>query len=80
MIATDKRESWQTEVQYFEPAFSGHVRIPLDHISTLPLTAEKIIDILAQMDFKPLVSPTLHPMPPTLFEATWGGLKGLMQA
>jgi propionate CoA-transferase len=53
VIATDKRACWQTEVKYFEPAFSGHAKIPLDSIPVLPLSAEKIIARRAAMELKP---------------------------
>jgi propionate CoA-transferase len=35
-------------------------------------------DILALMDFKPIISPTLKLMPPEIFQPTWGLLKDLM--
>jgi propionate CoA-transferase len=53
VIATDKRASWQTEVQYFEPSFSGDVRLPLGSIPALPLGAEKIIVRRAAMELVP---------------------------
>ena len=37
-------------------------------------------DILALMDFKPLISNELKLMPAELFKETWGGLKGIMGA
>ena len=36
-------------------------------------------DILAQMDFKPKVSPNLKPMPSGLFRPTWGGLRAIIE-
>ncbi len=53
VIATDKSACWQTEVQYFEPAFSGDVKVPLDSIPALPLSAEKIIARRAAMELIP---------------------------
>lgn len=53
VIATDKRACWQTEAQYFEPAFSGDIRIPLTSIPSLPLNAEKIIARRAAMELIP---------------------------
>lgn len=41
--ATDKNACWQTEGVYFEPAFSGQVKKPLNALPVLPLTDRKII-------------------------------------
>jgi len=53
VIATDKSSCWQTEVQYYEPSFSGDVRIPQSSIPALPLSAEKIILRRAAMELMP---------------------------
>ena len=53
VIATDKRACWQTEVQYYEPAFSGDAKIPLKSIPVLPLGANKIIVRRAAMELIP---------------------------
>jgi propionate CoA-transferase len=37
-------------------------------------------DILAQMDFRPLISDGLKPMPAEIFGKKWGGLKDIMRA
>jgi propionate CoA-transferase len=37
-------------------------------------------DILALMDFKPLISKELKLMPAEIFQENWGGLKSIMQA
>ncbi len=50
VIATDKRASWQTEVQYFEPSFSGDMKVPLNSIPVLPLSADKIVVRRAAME------------------------------
>lgn len=52
VIATDKRYSWQTEIQYYEPSFAGHERVPLLSIPVLPLSADKIIVRRAAMELK----------------------------
>ena len=52
VIATDKRACWQTEVQYFEPSFSGDLKIPLGSIPVLPLGADKIIVRRAAMELR----------------------------
>ena len=53
VIATDKEASWQTEIQYFEPSFSGDTRVPLTSIPVMPLTAEKVIVRRAAMELIP---------------------------
>jgi propionate CoA-transferase len=53
VIATDKRASWQTEVRYFEPSFSGDLKVPFDSIPVLPLDADKIIVRRAAMELHP---------------------------
>ncbi len=41
--ATDKSCCWQTEGVYFEPAFSGQIRKPLDQLPVLDLSPRKVI-------------------------------------
>lgn len=53
VIAKDKRSSWQTEVQYYEPSFSGDAKIPLTSLKTLPLSADKIVVRRAAMELTP---------------------------
>lgn len=53
VIATDKRASWQTEIEYYEPSFSGDARIPLASIPVMPLSAEKVIVRRAAMEMIP---------------------------
>jgi propionate CoA-transferase len=53
VIATDKRASWQTEIQYYEPSFAGHAKVPLKSIPVLPLSADKVIVRRAAMELKP---------------------------
>ena len=53
VVATDKRACWQTEVQYYEPSFSGDAKIPLTSIPSLPLSAEKVIVRRAAMELRP---------------------------
>jgi len=43
VVATDKRACWQTEGVYFEPAFSGQVKKPLNAIEPLPFDERKVI-------------------------------------
>lgn len=37
-------------------------------------------DVLAQMEFTPRISPSLKPMPPGIFQQTWGGLRGIIES
>lgn len=53
VIATDKSACWQTEIQYYEPAFSGDAKIPLGNIPPLPLSVDKIIARRAAMELIP---------------------------
>jgi propionate CoA-transferase len=41
--ATMQEACWQTEGTYYEPAFSGEIRKPLDRIEPMPLGARKCI-------------------------------------
>ena len=51
--ATDPMACWQTEGRYFEPAFSGHVRKPLQAIPALPLDERKVIARRCAMEVRP---------------------------
>lgn len=51
--ATDKAACWQTEDQYYEPAFSGALRVPAKAVPPLPLSAEKVIVRRAAMELFP---------------------------
>lgn len=43
VVATDQNACWQTEGVYFEPAFSGHTRKPLNALPVLPLSPRKVV-------------------------------------
>jgi propionate CoA-transferase len=43
VLATDKRASWQTEGEYYEPAFNGDLKKPLSAIEPLPFDERKVI-------------------------------------
>ena len=43
VVATKQESSWQTEGTYYEPAFSGELKKPLDRIPALPLDPRKVI-------------------------------------
>ena len=44
VVATDQRACWQTEGTYYEPAFAGNIRKPLDALPVLPLNQMCIRD------------------------------------
>ena len=50
--ATDKDACWQTEGLYFEPAFSGQIKKPLNAIDRLPFDERKIICRRVAMELK----------------------------
>jgi propionate CoA-transferase len=52
VVATDTENHWQTEGVYFNPAFSGDVKIPLGTISPLPLDERKVIARRAAMELE----------------------------
>ena len=43
VVATDQRACWQTEGTYYEPAFAGNIRKPLDALPVLSLNPKKVI-------------------------------------
>ena len=51
--ATDPMACWQAEGVYFEPAFSGQIRKPMDALPRLPLGDRKIICRRCAMELKP---------------------------
>ncbi|MGI6224740.1 MAG: acyl CoA:acetate/3-ketoacid CoA transferase [Peptococcales bacterium] len=53
VVATDPVNHWQTEGVYFNPAFAGDVKIPLETIPELPLNERKIIARRAAMELVP---------------------------
>jgi len=53
VVATQQEACWQTEGTYFNPAFSGDIKIPLKAIPELPLDERKIIARRAAMELIP---------------------------
>ena len=51
--ATEQDCCWQTEGVYFEPAFSGQIRKPLDQLPVLDLSARKVICRRCAMEMIP---------------------------
>lgn len=41
--ATDPANHWQTEGEYFEPAFSGQIKKPLDALPSMPFNEKKVL-------------------------------------
>ncbi len=52
VVATDKNACWQTEGVYFEPAFSGQIKKPLNAIEKLPLGERKLIARRCAMELR----------------------------
>lgn len=50
--ARDPKSCWQAEGDYWEPAFSGHIRKPLTAIAPLPLDERKVICRRCAMELK----------------------------
>ncbi len=43
VLATDPAHHMQTFAEQYNPAYSGEIRVPLDHLPTLPLGVRKVI-------------------------------------
>jgi propionate CoA-transferase len=43
VVATDQNACWQTEGVYYEPAFAGNIRKPLDALPSISLSERKVI-------------------------------------
>lgn len=41
--AKDPKSCWQAEGDYWQPAYSGHIRVPLDSIQPIPFDERKVI-------------------------------------
>lgn len=50
--AKDKRACWQAEGVYFEPAFSGQIKKPLETIAPLPFDERKVVCRRCAMEIK----------------------------
>ncbi|MCR4673028.1 MAG: acyl CoA:acetate/3-ketoacid CoA transferase [Lachnospiraceae bacterium] len=50
--AKDPMSCWQAEGDYWQPSFSGHIRIPLDSIEPLPFDERKVICRRCAMELK----------------------------
>ncbi|UWG98089.1 acyl CoA:acetate/3-ketoacid CoA transferase [Dehalobacter sp. DCM] len=53
VVATKQEACWQTEGVYYNPAFSGEIKIPLNAIPPLPLDERKIVARRAAMELIP---------------------------
>ncbi|MCR4674639.1 MAG: acyl CoA:acetate/3-ketoacid CoA transferase [Lachnospiraceae bacterium] len=52
VVASDPMASWQAEGTYFQPAFSGHIRVPLEKIKPMELDERKVICRRCAMELK----------------------------
>lgn len=52
VLAQDPKSCWQAEGDYWEPAFSGHIRKPLSEIPPLPMDERKVICRRCAMELK----------------------------
>ena len=52
VVATDKNACWQTEGVYYEPAFAGNLKKPLNALPKVPLCDRKIIERRCAMELK----------------------------
>jgi propionate CoA-transferase len=53
VIATNPANQWQSEGVYFNPGFTGDVRVPMSSIPPIPLDERKIIARRAAMELRP---------------------------
>ncbi len=53
VVASKQESSWQTEGLYFNPAFAGDIKVPLNSIPELPMDDRKIIARRAAMELIP---------------------------
>lgn len=53
LVVAEPENHWQTEGLYFNPAFSGDIKVPLVSIPPLPLDERKIITRRAAMELQP---------------------------
>lgn len=49
---TDPANHWQTEGEYFEPAFSGQIKKPLDSLPNMPFDERKVLCRRCAMELK----------------------------
>lgn len=52
VVARDPKSCWQAEGTYWEPSYSGHIRIPLDSIEPLPFDERKVVCRRCAMELK----------------------------
>ena len=50
--AKDPKSCWQAEGDYWQPAYSGHIRVPLDAIKPIPFDERKVICRRCAMELK----------------------------
>ena len=52
IVLVKPEQQWQTFVEFYNPAFSGEVRVPVDGLAPMPLDARKIIARRASFELK----------------------------
>lgn len=52
VVAKDPKSCWQAEGTYWEPSYSGHIRIPLNSIEPLPFDERKVVCRRCAMELK----------------------------
>ena len=52
VVARDPKSCWQAEGTYWEPSYSGHIRIPLDSIEPIPFDERKVVCRRCAMELK----------------------------
>ena len=52
VVATDKNACWQTEGVYYEPAFAGNLKKPMDALPVVPLSDKKVIERRCAMELR----------------------------
>ncbi len=52
VLAKDPKSCWQAEGDYWQPSYSGHLRVPLETIKPLPFDERKVICRRCAMELK----------------------------
>jgi propionate CoA-transferase len=52
VVLVEPAQQWQTFVEFYNPSFSGEVRVPVDGLDPMPLDARKIVARRASFELK----------------------------